>query len=286
MNLCDINTLRALLGRHGFHFSKSMGQNFLIDDAVPCAIAEASGADENTGVLEIGPGVGCLTQELCARAGRVVSVELDRALIPVLSETMAQFDNFKLVSGDIMKTDIDALVETELAPLRPIVCANLPYNITSPVLTALVKSRRFSSITVLVQREVALRIAARAGTSDYGAFSLLMQYYTDPQIVLDVPRDAFLPAPKVDSAVVHCVCRKTPVVDVDEAHFFRTVRGGFALRRKTLVNSLMNEFGSAFSKEELAAAITECGFDANIRGERLTLHDYAALSNKLISLKK
>lgn len=286
MDLCDINTLRALLGRHGFHFSKSMGQNFLIDANVPRAIAEACGADENTGVLEIGPGVGCLTQELCARAGRVVSVELDRALVPVLNETMAPFENFKLISGDIIKTDIDALVDAEIAPLRPIVCANLPYNITSPVLTALVKSRRFSSVTVLVQREVALRIAAHAGTADYGAFSLLMQYYTDPQIVFDVPRDVFLPAPKVDSAVVHCICRKVPPVDVDEQHFFRTVRGGFALRRKTLANSLMNEFGSAFSKDELAAVISACGFDANIRGERLTISDYAALSNMLREREK
>ena len=280
MDLCNRNDIQALLLRHGFRFSKSMGQNFLIADWVPRNTAEASGADKNSGVLEVGPGIGPLTRELCQRAGKVVSVELDHRLYPVLAETMSGFDNFTLVPGDIMKQDLSALVAEHFAGLRPILCANLPYNITTPLLTNCVKAGCFASITVLIQKEVAQRICARPGTADYGAFSLLMQYYTEPELLFTVPNTCFLPMPKVTSAVIRCMTREKPPVTVQsEALFWRTVKAGFALRRKTLVNSLQTGF--TLPKQVLARIITGCGLPADIRGERLSLADYARLADAL-----
>ena len=194
MDLCNRNDIQALLQRHGFHFSKAMGQNFLIQGWVPRDIAAACGADEHTGVLEIGPGIGPLTRELAQRAGKVVSVELDRRLYPVLEETMADFPNFTLIRGDVMQQELPALVREHLGGLRPILCANLPYNITTPLLTRVVESRCFQSLTVLIQKEVAQRICAAPGTADYGAFTLLMQYYTAPELLFEVPNTCFLPA--------------------------------------------------------------------------------------------
>ena len=230
MNLCDIREIRALLSRHGFRFSKSMGQNFLVAGWVPREIAAASGADGAHGVLEIGPGIGCLTRELCALAGQVVSVELDKALLPVLAETMAGADRFTLIPGDILKLDVPALVDQHFQGLTPLVCANLPYNITTPVLRVLASCGRFEAMTVMIQREVALRLAARPGTGDYGAFTVFMQYYSQPEILFDVPPDCFLPAPKVTSAVVRCRMRQTPAVSpaCGQDFFFRTVRAAFA----------------------------------------------------------
>lgn len=280
MELCDRREIMALLERHGFHFSKAMGQNFLIESWVPRDIADACGADEGTGVLEIGPGIGPLTRQLARRAGRVVSVELDKRLYPVLRETMADADNFTLIEGDAMKLDFPQVVAEHFAGLRPILCANLPYNITTPILTKCVESRCFESLTVLIQKEVAERICARAGTAEYGAFSVLMQYYTDPQLLFTVPPTCFLPAPKVTSAVIHCPVRKVPPVEVvSEAALWRTVKAAFALRRKTLVNSLQT--GYQLPKEQLAQIVTACGLDATVRGERLTLEDFAHLSRLL-----
>lgn len=280
MDLCNRNDIQALLLRHGFRFSKSMGQNFLIEDWVPRDTAEASGADENTGVLEVGPGIGPLTRELCRRAGKVISVELDQRLYPVLAETLAGYDNFTLVEGDILKQDLPALVAEHFAGLRPILCANLPYNITTPLLTACVKAGCFTSMTVLIQKEVAQRICARPGTADYGAFSLLMQYYTEPEMLFTVPNTCFLPMPKVTSAVIRCITREKPPVSVQsEAMLWRTVKAGFALRRKTLVNSL--QIGFSLPKPELTRIITDCGLPADIRGERLSLEDYARLAEAL-----
>lgn len=280
MDLCNRNHIQALLARHGFHFSKALGQNFLIDASVPLRIAESCGADENTAVLEIGPGIGPLTQQLARRAGKVVSVELDRRLYPVLGETMAEFDNFTLVPGDIMKCDLKALIEEHFGTLRPILCANLPYNITTPLLTRCVESGLFESLTVLIQKEVAQRICAKPGTADYGAFSLLMQYYTEPELLFTVPNTCFLPAPKVTSAVIHCPKRQTPPVEVkSEASLWRAVRAGFAQRRKTLVNSLQS--GYQLPKDVLAQAIADCGLSADIRGEKLSLADYARLADAL-----
>lgn len=283
MNLCDIREVRALLNRHGFHFSKSMGQNFLVAGWVPRDIAEAGGGDGTCGVLEIGPGIGCLTRELCARAARVVSVELDPALPPVLAETMAGAENFTLVPGDVLKLDISALVDEHFQGLSPLVCANLPYNAASAILKALVDAKRFKTITVMVQREVALRLAAGPGTGNYGALSVYTQYHTRPELLFDVPPECFLPAPKVTSSVIRCHVRETPAVSpaCGEAFFFQTVKAAFALRRKTLCNSLCTAFGSRLGKEGVAAAIARCGLSPTIRGEALGLEDFAGLADRL-----
>lgn len=286
MNLCDYNTIRELLGRHGFHFSKSMGQNFLIDLEVPYNIAAASQADETCGVLEIGPGIGPLTAELAQRAGKVVSIELDKSLLPVLAETMAPYPNVEIVPGDAMKLDLGALAAEKFQGLRPIVCANLPYNITTPVLTKLIETPCFETITVLIQKEVAQRLSAAQGSSDGGSFSLFLQYYMETEYLFDVPREKFLPAPKVTSAVLRCIRRKKPAVDVDdEEFFFKVVRGAFLLRRKTLPNSLAAAL-PPFSKESIIAAMAECGLPETVRGERLTLQDFANLSKTLKKCKK
>ena len=285
MDLCDRREIQALLERHGFHFSKAMGQNFLIESWVPRDIADSCGADEGTGVLEIGPGIGPLTQQLARRAGKVVSVELDARLYPVLRETMRRADNFTLIEGDAMKLDFAQVVQEHFSGLRPILCANLPYNITTPVLTKCVESRCFDSLTVLIQKEVAQRICAEAGTAEYGAFTVLMQYYTAPQMLFTVPASCFLPAPKVTSAVIHCPVRKTPPVEVvSESALWRTVKAGFALRRKTLVNSLQT--GYQLPKERLAEIVTDCGLSPTVRGERLTLEDFARLSNALYAAEQ
>lgn len=273
--------IEALLRRHGFHFSKSKGQNFLIDRDAPRAIAEASGADAGSGVLEIGPGIGALSSELCRRAGKVVAVELDTALPPILNETMAGFDNFSLVAGDVLRLDLPALVRERFAGLRPIVCANLPYNITTPALTAILEAGCFESLTVLIQREVAQRVCARPGTAAYGAFSVFMQYHTEPELCFEVPPEKFLPAPKVTSAVLRAAVRAAPPVETaDETFFFRVVYAAFALRRKTLVNSLATSFG-ALGKARLTAVVASCGLAEDVRGERLGLEEFAQLAAAL-----
>lgn len=281
MNLCDRDEIRALLGRHGFHFSRSMGQNFLIDPAVPAAIAEASRADETCGVLEIGPGIGPLTAELARRAGKVAAVELDRALLPVLAETMAPFPNVEIIPGDVMKLDLTALAAERFPGLTPVVCANLPYNITTPVLEKLVQTPCFRSVTVMIQKEVAQRLCAPQGSGQGGAFSLFLQYRMETEYLFDVPPEKFLPAPRVTSAVMRCVRRDRPAVDVaDEAFFFRCVRGGFLLRRKTLANSLAAALPGV-SREQVQQGLEACGLSPDVRGERLTLEQFARLSEIL-----
>jgi len=281
MDVCNINDIKALLGRHGFHFSKSMGQNFLIQSWVPEDIAAASGANKDCCVLEIGPGIGPLTRQLSDRAGKVVAVELDRSLLPILGETLAGRDNVDIVPGDIMKLDIPALVAERFDGLTPVACANLPYNITSPVLTALIQSDCFKAITVMIQREVALRICAAPGSSDYGAFSVFCQYHTTPELLFDVPNTCFIPAPKVTSSVLHMVPRPKPAEVEDEEFFFRVVRAAFAQRRKTLHNSLSASLGPAFSREMIADAIAACSLRPDVRGERLGIPEFAALAKNL-----
>ena len=279
----DTLAIGALLRRHGFHFSRSMGQNFLIDPDIPAAIAESSQAEEKNGVLEIGPGIGALSHELCKRAGKVVAVELDRTLLPILSETMANFSNFEVVNADILKTDIPALVREKLDGLTPIVCANLPYNITTPVLTKFVETPAIETVTVLIQKEVAQRLSAPQGSSDGGSFSLFLQYHMETEYLFDVPPEKFLPAPKVTSAVLRCVRREKPAVEVaDEDFFFKVVRGAFLLRRKTLVNSLAAAL-PGYGKEDIREAIVSCGLSPEVRGERLTLADFARLAGALES---
>ncbi len=283
MRLTDINEIKALLTRHGFRFSKSMGQNFLCAQWVPEDIAAGSGADKATGVLEVGAGVGCLTVELSELAKKVVCVELDTSLKPVLAETLAECDNVEIVYGDIMKTNIPALVKEKFSDCeRVVVCANLPYNITSPVLTAFVEAGCFDAITVMIQKEVAKRICAKENTADYGAFSLLMQWHTEPRILFDVSPGCFIPAPKVTSAVVHMPVREKPPVGVrDEKLMFSIIRAAFNQRRKTLSNALGNGLGGRFTKEQIAAAIAACGFDERVRGETLGMAQFAALADAL-----
>lgn len=281
MDLCDIRDIKALLGRHGFHFSKSMGQNFLIEDWVPRDIAEAAGCGDTVGVLEIGPGIGPLTAQLAQRCNKVVSVELDKALLPMLAETMRKFSNVEIVPGDIMKLDIPALISDKFNSLTPIACANLPYNITTPVITALLEAGCFARITVMIQREVAMRICAAPGTSDYGAFSVLCQYYADCERLFDVGPACFLPAPKVTSSVIRLTPHPKPAEVEDETAFFRVVRAAFAQRRKTLLNSLSSAFNATHSKDDLRAAIAACGLPEDVRGERLGISEFAFLAKIL-----
>jgi len=279
VNLCDSNDIRALLARHGFRFSKSLGQNFLIEEWVPRDIADASGAGPGVGVLEIGPGIGPLTVELARRADRVAAVELDRGLLPILAETLAGLDNVAVIPGDVMKLDLAELVREQFPGLTPMVCANLPYNITTPVLTLLLGSGLFSAVTVMIQREVAQRICAGPGSKDYGAFSVLCQYYAGTELLFEVPRECFLPAPKVTSAVVRLTPCPPPECVHDKDLFFRVVRGAFSLRRKTLLNALTNAL--PLPKEELADCIAAAGLSADIRGERLGIEEFARLADEL-----
>lgn len=282
MNLCNEAEIKALLARHGFSFSKALGQNFLINPAIPARIAAECGADRQSAVLEIGPGIGCLTKELSAVAGFVVAVELDRRLPALLKESLAGLDNIELVTGDILKLDLAALTGERFAGLRPMVCANLPYNITSPVLTLLAESKRFDRVTVMLQREVARRIAARAGTPDYGAFSVFMGWHYETEILFDVPPESFLPRPRVWSSVIALDKRTRPPADVpDEPFFFKVVRAAFAQRRKTLVNSLSASLGPGYSREAVSAAVAACGFGPTVRGEELDIPAFAALSHAL-----
>ena len=282
MDLCNITEIKALLARHGFHFSKAKGQNFLTQSWVPQNIVLEAGIDESCGVLEVGPGIGPLTQQLCRHAKKVVAVEIDRTLQPVLAETMAGNENLEIIFGDILKTDIPALVKEKFAGLTPIVCANLPYNITTPAITALLESKCFESITVLVQKEVAERLCAAPGTAAYGAFSVYMQYHTAPRLLFEVGRECFQPQPKVTSAVLRAEVRKTPPVAVeDEKFFFRVVYAAFALRRKTLVNSLMTGFGSQLTKEQVTEAVVSAGLAPTVRGEKLGLEEFARLARAL-----
>lgn len=280
MNLCDINTIRAVLGRHGFHFSRSLGQNFLTDASVPQRIADMSGAAETKNVVEVGPGMGCLTAELCRRAKKVVAVELDRALLPVLDETLAEFDNFEVVQGDVLSLDLAALCREKFGDGRAVACANLPYYITTPAITALLESGAFEQVTVMVQKEVAQRICAAPGTAAYSAFTIYVQYHAAAEILFDVPADCFVPRPKVDSAVLRLTPLKEPAVKTqDEKLFFALVRAAFNMRRKTLVNALGPVLSSSMGKEEITELVLSVGLDARVRGERLSLQDFARLAD-------
>ena len=282
VNVCDIQVMKPLLQQHGFHFSKAKGQNFLIAPWVPQSIAQEAGVDETAGVLEIGPGIGPLTQQLCLRAKKVCAVELDERLKPILDITVGEFDNLEIIWNDIMRLDIPALVEGEFGGLRPMACANLPYYITSPILTALLEADCFDSVTVMVQKEVAQRIAAAPGSADYSAFTVFCQYYAEPNLLFDVPAHCFLPQPKVTSAVIQLQVRKERNWGaLDEDIFFRTVRASFAMRRKKLSNGLASGFPE-LGKNGAAEVIAAAGFDANIRGETLGIPEFVRIANEIV----
>ena len=278
MNLTDYNEIRALLSRHGFRFSKSLGQNFLTAAWVPERIAEEAGLDEQTGVLEVGPGLGCLTEQLSRRAGKVLAVELDKALKPVLAETLEGRDNVELLFGDVLKQDLPKLVGEKLPGLRPVVCANLPYNVTTPLLTAFIEAGCFETVTVMIQREVARRICAGAGSPDYGAFGLFVQWHCETELLFDVPPSCFVPQPKVTSSVIRLTRRETgPFPVKDEELLFRVIRAAFNQRRKTLANALSAGIGE-LSKEQAEEIVTSCGFDPRIRGEALDLGGFVRVA--------
>ena len=286
MNLTNPSELKLLLGKHGFRFSKAMGQNFLIAAWVPERIASEAGIDESTGVLEVGPGVGCLTHELAQYAGKVLAVELDERLRPVLRETLADCENAEVLFGDVLKQDLPALVKEHFPGLHPVVCANLPYNVTSPLLTAFLEAGCFETVTVMIQREVAKRLCAKPGTADYGAFTVFTQWHAEPEILFDVSPGCFLPAPKVTSSVVRLTVRKAPPVEViSEKRFFAVVRAAFNQRRKTLLNALSSGL-SGFTKEQIAQAISDCGLDEKVRGEALGIAELARLSDRLDAMAK
>lgn len=286
IDVCNIHVMKPLLAEHGFHFSKAKGQNFLIAGWVPERIAQDSGVDKNVGVLEIGPGIGPLTQQLALRAGKVCAVELDKRLEPILKLTVGEFDNLEIVWDDVLKLDIAALVKEKFGAFRPMACANLPYYITSPILTALLEAGCFEAVTVMVQKEVAQRIAAKPGTADYSAFTVFCQYYAEPEILFDVPAGCFMPQPKVTSAVITLRTRKTmPWQIQDRELFFRVVRASFAMRRKTLQNGLAAGFPE-LGKAGAAQVLEQCGMSPTVRGETLDISQFAQIANEIARRKK
>ena len=281
MNLCDINQVKLLLARYGFRFSKDLGQNFLCDEEVPAAIAEGAGITPDTCVVEIGPGIGALSAQLCKRAKQVVAVELDRRLPAILQETMAAYHNFTLVEGDVLKIDLPELCEEQFGDGRVIACANLPYYITTPAITALLDSGCFKSGVVMVQKEAAERICAAPGDKDYSAFTAQVAYYAKPSVILEVPRDRFIPEPKVDSSVLRLDLWEKPPVEGSQKEIFRVIRAAFANRRKTFANGLCIEYGKQLSKQAAEEILVQLGFSQSVRGEALSLQDFAAVAGAL-----
>ena len=283
-NLSDISVIKKILSEHGFTFSKSLGQNFLINPTVCPRMAEACGADCDTGVLEIGAGIGVLTAELAKRAKKVVSLELDTRLIPVLAETLGEFSNVEVLNADVLKLDLNKLIDDCFQGMHVAVCANLPYYITSPVIMALLESRiPVDAVTVMVQKEAAARLCAPVGSRDAGAVTVAVNYYAQAEKLFDVSAGSFMPAPKVDSSVIRLNIRKEPPVEVsDEKFFFRVIKAAFGQRRKTASNSL--SAGLGIPKDKVSAAIAAAGFEPSVRAESLTMQELALLSECLLNM--
>lgn len=283
--LSDIGEIKRILSKHGFTFSKAMGQNFLVNPSVCPRMAEFSGADENTGVIEIGPGIGVLTNELCKIARKVVSVELDTRLMPVLEETLAEHENFKVINADVMKVDLHKLIEEEFAGMDVVVCANLPYYITSPIIMKLLEDKLpIKALTVMVQKEAADRLCAEVGSRESGAVTVAVNYYSEAEKLFGVSRGSFMPAPNVDSAVIRLNVAEKPRVDVkDEKLFFRMVKSAFGQRRKTISNSVTS--GLSLSKDSFRAACEAADISPAARAEALTLEELARLANAIYDIK-
>lgn len=279
--LSNISNIKEILARHGFTFSKSLGQNFLINPGVCPRMAQEGGAGKGMGVIEIGPGIGVLTCELAKRADKVVAIELDKRLLPVLDETLRDFDNVRVLNQDVLKTDLKKLVEEEFPGMPVCVCANLPYYITSPVIMKLLEERLpVESITVMVQKEAAQRICAEAGTRECGAVTIAVRYYAQPRVLFSVSAGSFMPAPKVDSAVIRLdVHQATPFKVIDEKLFFKVVKSAFAQRRKTLPNAL--SAGLSLEKGTINALLTNAGIPQNFRAEQLSIEQFAQIANSL-----
>lgn len=279
--LSNIGTIKDILNRHGFHFSKALGQNFLVNPTVCPRIAEEGNAKKGFGVIEIGTGIGVLTHELAKRADKVVAVEIDERLIPVLEETLAEHDNVKIINADVMKTDLKRVIEEEFHGLEVAVCANLPYYITSPILMYLLESRLpIRSVTVMVQKEAGVRICAPLGTRDAGAVTVAVRYYSMPKLLFNVSRGSFMPSPNVDSCVIRLdVNEELPIEPSEEKEFFRIVRGAFSQRRKTLLNSLSSSLG--LSKDKVTEAVEKAGLSLTVRPEQLLMEDFIRLSGEI-----
>lgn len=279
-NLSDIGVIKEILGKHGFTFSKSLGQNFLINPSVCPKMAELSGAGKGVGVIEIGPGIGVLTNELCKLSDKVVAIELDKRLFPVLDETLAEYDNIKIINSDVLELDLNKLIEEEFNGMEVVVCANLPYYITSPVIMKLLESKLpIKAITVMVQKEAALRICAEVGSRASGAVTVAVNYYAKPQMLFGVSAGSFMPAPKVDSAVMRLDVLKKPPVETDEQKFFAVVKSAFSQRRKTVANSLSSGLG--IEKAMVISLLEGSDIPINARAEKLSMQNFADIANNL-----
>ena len=284
--LSNIGNIREILARHGFTFSKKLGQNFIVNPSVCPRMAQMGGAGPGVGVIEVGPGLGVLTWELASRADKVVCIELDERLLPVLAETLSGFDNVTVLHADVLKVDLRRLIEDEFAGLDVVVCANLPYYITSPIVMSILEARLpIRALTVMVQKEAAARICAAPGSKGCGAVSAAVSYYSQPQVLFSVSRGSFLPAPEVDSAVIRLDIREEPPVEVpDEALFFRIVRAGFSQRRKTLSNSL--SAGLSLEKAQTARVLTQAGVSPTARAEEPSLKNFADIACAVSELRQ
>ncbi|MBE6799638.1 MAG: 16S rRNA (adenine(1518)-N(6)/adenine(1519)-N(6))-dimethyltransferase RsmA [Ruminococcaceae bacterium] len=280
-NLSDINVIKSVMGKHGVTFNKGLGQNFLVDPEVCPAMAEAAGLDENTCAIEIGPGVGVLTAELAKRAGKVLSFEVDKRLLPVLDETLSDFNNVEIINEDVMKADLPKIIEEKCKGMEIAVVANLPYYITSPIIMLLLESKLLiKSITVMVQKEAADRLCAEVGSRDGGAVTVAVSYYAESEKLFFVPRESFLPPPKVNSEVIQLTIRKEPPVKVEnEEFFFKLVKAAFSQRRKTAENSI--SAGLGINKNIVAEALEKAGLERTVRAEKLTMEDFATLAEFL-----
>ncbi len=278
--LSDIGTIKELLGKHGFTFSKSLGQNFLVNPSVCPRMAELSGAGEGVGVIEIGPGIGVLTNELCKIAEKVVAVELDKRLLPVLDETLSEYENVKIINADVMELDLNGLIAEEFNGMDVVVCANLPYYITSPIIMKLLEDKLpLKAITVMVQKEAAQRICAEVGSRMSGAVTVSVNYYAKPKMLFSVSAGSFMPSPKVDSAVIRLDVLSEPPVKTDEKKFFAVVKAAFSQRRKVISNSLSS--GLPISKEKTLEVLKAANVPSNARAEKLSLEDFANIANNL-----
>lgn len=280
-NLSNISVIRDVLSRHGFSFSKGLGQNFLINPTVCPRMAEMGNAQPGWGMIEIGAGVGVLTAELAQRADKVVCIEIDSRLLPILDETLSEYDNIKIVNQDVLKVDLHKLIAEEFPGMPVAVCANLPYYITSPIIMNLLESRLpISSLTVMVQKEAAQRICAMPGSREVGAVSIAVRYYCEPKVLFQVSRGSFMPAPDVDSTVIRLDIRQKPEINVTkEEDFFRIVKAAFSQRRKTLSNTLSS--GLSMNKIQVAELLERAGVASNLRAEQLSMQQFADIANAL-----
>ena len=284
-NLASPKVIKEILAQSGFTFSKSLGQNFLIDENVLGKIISGANIDDNTNVIEIGPGFGTLTQRLCRNAKKVVAIEIDKTAIPILQNNLEEFDNVKIINDDVLKCDLKKIIEDEFGGGSVKIAANLPYYITTPIIMHILESRiDAENLCIMIQKEVAERIVAKAGTKDYGALSVAVNYYAVPRMICSVPPSSFIPMPKVSSAVISLDIRKEPAVSVkNEKGFFKVVKAAFGQRRKTLLNALANSPAIPMGKEEISNILASCGIDEKRRGETLTLQDFADIANRIFN---